>query len=173
MLPWRAGSLSVPARAFIVFDLPLELDPVGPVPTALVEPDRVVVTGQCLDGDDGDAAVPERRLGGVEEPSPDTLVTPLGDDIQVTDDATSPVLGQRAAFDGEPYEPHDSAVVAGDRQPVVGGVSRQRFSDCIAVRVGPDVGPVATLLRRERDPQVDDGVGVAGGGRFDRDHAHR
>ena len=171
MLPWRGGRLPVPAWTFIVFDLPFELDPVGSVPPTFVEPDRVRVAGERLDGDDVDAAVPERRLGGVEEARPHAVAAGVGNDVQVADDAAGAVLRQRPPLHVEPNEADETPVRPGHREAVVGRVSGQRLSDGVAAHLRAEVGAVPPLIRRERHPEVGDGVGLGGRRRFDRDHA--
>jgi len=173
MLPWHSGRLPVPAWTFIVFDLPFELDSVGTIPPTLVKSNRVSVAGERLDGDDVDAAVLERRLGGVEEARPHALVASVGHDVQVADDAAGAVLRQRATLHVESDEPHDPSVRSGYREAAVGSVSGQRLPDGVTARRRAEVRAVSPPVRRERHPEVGDGVGLGGRRRFDRDHAER
>ena len=170
MLPWHGGRLPVPAWTFIVFDLPLELDSVGTIPPLLVESNRVRVTGERLDGDGVDAAVPERRFGGVEQACSHALVAGVGDDVQVADDAAGAVLCQRATLYAEADEADEFPVRPGHREAAVGRVASQRRPNGVAARLGAEVGAVPPLIRRERNPEVGDGVGLGGRRRFDRDH---
>ena len=92
-----------------------------------------------------------------------------GDDV----DAAGAVLRQRATLHVESDEPHDPSVRSGYREAAVGSVSGQRLPDGVTARRRAEVRAVSPPVRRERHPEVGDGVGLGGRRRFDRDHAER
>jgi len=139
MLPWHDRRLPVPARALIVFDLPFEFDPMRAVSLPFVEPAGVRVGRQRLQGDDRYSALSECCLGGVEEAGTEALVAPRRNHVEIADDATRPVLHQRATLDVESDEPDEVAALPGHVETAVDGVSSHRLPDRIAIRLRIDV----------------------------------